>query len=338
MNTPIQPPEPIEYLFIRSGSAAAKGTWFLVGGFCAIVFAGLGFAFSLVARVDQITMHAITTMPTILGLGAITAGYSLIRAPKQVFVGTHGIAIDGKGGRRSYSWDQIGWVKYGSSAEIHRRHLILYDTSGKTIATISDAFQNFDTLVALVRERVAAKQEDVSERIRTKKARSMSLVAVGTGVLMAAAGGGVAWHTYAEQRAARVLQELGVPQDAELVRRFVAPNGVTRRIEYRVTTPNGKSATRNAEVQPAYWHSLEGVTTVPVIAVPNEPAISRLVIGEVEEDDLMKTPVGGYGLSILGAIMSLFMFGAAVMLWLGWDISTDSKTGKISIKRFGETS
>ena len=70
--------------------------------------------------------------------------------------------------------------------------------------------------------------------------------------------------------------------------------------------------------------------------VPAEPAISRLQRGEVIDDDFMKSPVGGYGLSALAALMCIFFLGAAALQWKGWEIDMDSKTGKISIKRFGE--
>ncbi len=59
-------------------------------------------------------------------------------------------------------------------------------------------------------------------------------------------------------------------------------------------------------------------------------AISRLQHGEIFDDDFMKSPAGGYGLSALAALMCIFFFGAAALQWKGWDIDLDSKTGKIS--------
>ena len=43
------------------------------------------------------------------------------------------------------------------------------------------------------------------------------------------------WMIQREQRAQRLLSEAAVPGDAEIVRRFLAPNGVTARLEYLVT-------------------------------------------------------------------------------------------------------
>ena len=47
------------------------------------------------------------------------------------------------------------------------------------------------------------------------------------------------------------------------------------------------------------------------------------------------TVLGGYGMSAVGLVVGLFFLGASVLQWRGWDIDLDSKTGKISIKRFG---
>ena len=49
----------------------------------------------------------------------------------------------------------------------------------------------------------------------------------------------------------------------------------------------------------ADWDRLEGATSVPVVYVPGEPAISRLAVGEAEERDPTHSPLVGYGLSAL---------------------------------------
>lgn len=76
-------------------------------------------------------------------------------------------------------------------------------------------------------------------------------------------------------------------------------------------------------------------STVPVLYVLKEPAVSRLVQGEVESNDFSESPNVLIGLSVVILLMCVVFFGAAVMQWYGWDIDLDSETGKISIKRFG---
>jgi hypothetical protein len=154
-------------------------------------------------------------------------------------------------------------------------------------------------------------------------------------VLWLLAGIAIAWMTHREARAAQLLAKASLPGQAEIVRHFLAPNGITPRLEYKITTEAGISGTRNAELARDYWDSLEDATSVAVVYVPGEPWISRLVEGEVEETDFTRTPLGGYGLGAAAMVMGLFFLGASVLQWRGWDIDLDSKTGKFSIKQFG---
>ncbi len=158
------------------------------------------------------------------------------------------------------------------------------------------------------------------------------------GLFMAFACGFIVWLTYQKQRADRLLEERGQPGEAEIVRRFVAPNGVTKRLEYRVIAEDdGRSATQNVEVEPAYWDSLEGVKTIPVVVVPGEPGISRLEEGQVTRDDeFTRTPAGGYTLAALGGLMAVFMLGMSVLAWNGWELSQDSTTKRWTLKRHGK--
>ncbi len=206
--------EEVEHLFLRRDSATSNARWCMLGGVLALVSAGIGFAVAIFTRVDQLSFHAITTLPTLLGLGALTAARSLASTPQQV----------------------------------------------------------------------------------------------------------------------------AVPGEARIERRFLAPNGVTPRLEYRITTADGLTATRNAEVTRDDWDRLEEASNVPVVYVADEPAISRLTEGEPESKDLMDRPAVMYGLSIAGGLLCLLLLVAAALQWRGWDIDLDSKTGKVSIKRFGTES
>jgi hypothetical protein len=216
-----------------------------------------------------------------------------------------------------------------------RRQLVVYDVDGKTLARISEAFDDFDQLTEIVKQRIEAKGDDTADRLQRRKSKRSALFLSGTAVGLLALAAVNLWMVQREQRARRLLAEAAVAGDAEIVRRFIAPNGVTTRLEYRITAPDGAQGTRNAEVSRAYWDSLEGATTVPVTYVAADPSISRLTTGEVPDDDPTRKPGMMYGLCGVLALICLFLLAAAVLQWRGWDIDLDSKTGKISIKRFG---
>jgi hypothetical protein len=213
--------------------------------------------------------------------------------------------------------------------------LTLYDTRGKTIGSLSDAFEGFDTLVEQVQSHIARKADATAPAIQKRKGRKSAVFVASVALILAAVSIANLWMAFEEKRTAKLLQEAGVTGEAEIVRRFTAPNGITRRLEYRVSGVGGQTGTRNAEVTPAYWDSLENAKTVPVIYIPDEPAVSRLVEGEVESRDLSDSPAVMIGLSVVLIAMCVVFLAAAVMQWRGWDIDLDSKTGKISIKRFG---
>ena len=133
-----------------------------------------------------------------------------------------------------------------------------------------------------------------------------------------------------------LLEEGGEAGEAEIVRRFVAPNGFTKRVEYKVVDSAGISATRNVEVEPGFWNGLEGAKSIAVIWVPGEPSVSRLLFGEVPDREFTKTPVGGYGLATLGGLLALFLLGASPFMWNGWDLAHDAQSKKWSLKHYGK--
>ncbi|MEX2175075.1 MAG: hypothetical protein WD872_11980 [Pirellulaceae bacterium] len=327
-------PDDSDQLFLRSDSAGQSGLWMLIGGAVLVLFALFGFVVSLFAAGSQLQIHALCTFPVILGIGLLWGGTSLLTAPRQVAVGPGGITIEGRT-RQFQPWEQVGWATVAAAAMGGRRSLTVYDRHGKRLAAISDAFENFDALADLVKAHVAAHAGEAATRVQSSKSRRSALVTLGTATALLAAAGGIAWFTRAEQRSAHLLARLGVPGEGEIVRRFLAPNGVTPRLEYRVQTPGGDAPLRNAELTRDYWESLEGQLTVPVITVPEDSAISRLMEGEVVNQDFFDTPAGGYGLAGMGALLSLGLLGAGIMQLWGWDIDLDSKTGKLSITRFG---
>lgn len=325
-----------ELLFLRSDTMSRNAIWMIIGGVAVLVSGVIGFGLALILNVDQISVHFMSTMPILAGLGLLWAGISVARTPNQVSVGPDGIRLEGNGRRQGFAWDQIGWATVGMPGMGGRRMLLIYDTQGKQLAGISDAFDNFDALVELVKARVEARPDDTASRLQKTKARRSSLICLVTGLLLMAASISIGAMTFYEQRAQKVLDEKGVPGLGQIARRFTAPNGVTRRIEYQVKTEKGLASKRNVEVEPKYWAELEGATTVPVMYVPEEPDISRLVFGEVvDKNDPANNPIFGYGLTGGGLLVSLVIFSAGVMQWFGWDIDLDSKTGRLSIKRFG---
>jgi len=137
------------------------------------------------------------------------------------------------------------------------------------------------------------------------------------------------------QRSQELLRTDGVPGTAKVVRRFIAPNGVTRRLEYEVRGADGQPGKRNAEISPLYYEEIDGAETVPVVYVPSEPTISRLAEGEVVKEDISDKPAVMYGLCAVLSILCIVFLSAAAFQWKGYEIDFNKETRKFSIKPFG---
>lgn len=317
------------------GSSAASTTLWFVGGLVALVVGVLGFVASLLTGAGQIMVQLTTTLPILVAVGAFWTAWSINRSPREVTVGPSGLCITSRRDDRAYGWNEVGWSTIQLGGLNRRRNLIVYDNSGGILTKLSDSIEGFDALAERIADQVAAKPDDSAQRVQMHKARRSAVFVASVAVFLLVGAGVLVWLTRAEERASRLLGETNIEGEAEIVERFLAPNGITPRLVYRVTTADGQYAERSAEVERPFWDGLEGVETVAVVYVPEDPSISRLAHGEVVSDELMDQPNVVYAVCGLVTLMSLFFLASAALQWRGLDIDIDSKTGKISIKPFG---
>ena len=317
-------------------AATTSKVWpWILGGVAAFSFGAVGFLLAVFSSVGQLQAQLMTSFPVLLGIGCFLTAWSISRSPRQVQVGPAGIRMVGRHGTRDFGWHQIGWSSIQQQGLQKGRQLVLYDAEGKTIARLSEAIEGFDAMAETIAGHIEEQGATRAQSIQLDKARRSAVFTAAVGVAGLVLAGFLASSTRDSELAARSLEELGVEGEAEIEERFLAPNGVTPRLVYRVTTSDGSTATRNAEVKRAFWNALEGVDTVRVLYVPGDPANSRLLRGEVETGDLLDQPIAVYGLCLLVALMCLFFLASAVLMWRGFDIDFDSKTGRVSIQRFG---
>ncbi|MFN3648936.1 MAG: hypothetical protein ACK47B_05075 [Armatimonadota bacterium] len=326
--------EPAEQVFRMPASSTQTAVMASVGGIALLVLAVAGFCLAIVIRANVVTQQVLTTLPALAGIGALATATMIRRTPREVGVSDAGLRIDTRQQSRTHPWSEIGWSMIDAPLG-PRRVLRVFDVEGRVLVSLSESIERFDALAEALTGRIAAKRDDTAERVQRTQARRRAVWLGLGGVLFLAVSISLAWMTSREIRAERLLKTAAVPGKAQIERRFLAPNGVTPRLVYRITTKDGKSASRNAEVLRPMWDALEGAETVDVIYVPGEPEISRLAAGEAPDRDASTQPLVGYGVPVLGGLFSLFFLGAAVLAWRGLDIDLDSKTGKLSIKRFG---
>jgi hypothetical protein len=325
------PEQPGDQVFDNPHPRAGDPIYFFLGGIGLIVLAIAGFIVAIGSQHGQMSLHLTTTLPMIVAVGTLARGFSLRNLPRRVVVGPQALEITTKHSTRRYSWSEIGSAATANVLNSRRSCLRITDTAGKTLIRVDESFPGYQRLVKVVESYIDAKPDDTSIRISSRKAKRTGLLCFVVGCFLGAAAVYIARETREKQRADVLLPVKGVPGEGEIVRRFVAPNGVTKRIEFRVAG----SKVKNVEVDPLFWDQLEHEKTVPVVYVPEEPDINRLESGEVENNDFLKTPRGGYLLSGLGGLMALFLLGFSPLAWMGYDLAFDDKQRIWKVKRYG---
>ena len=325
------PEHPQQHVFDNPIPSGGNSTYLVLGGFGLIALAAAGFVLALRTRSDPMSLHMMTTLPTIIGVSLIARGFSVRKLPARIAVDPDGLEVTAGGDTRRYPWGEIGSAACENVLNSTTSCLKVTDTAGRTLVRVDESFPGYRLLVDLVQAHVDAKPDDTSTRLMARKAKKTGLVCIGVGVLLGVGAVFLGLKAREDQRIHDLLARKGVPGEAELVRRFVAPDGVTTRIEYRVAG----SELKNVEVQPIFWAALEDAGTVDVIYVPDEPDASRLASGAVEDSGFAESPTGGYLLAAACGLMSLVLLGFGPFAWKGYDLAFDDKTRVWKVKRYG---
>ena len=299
-------------------------TWGLwSGGIAAILLGAIGFTFALFVDVDQLQLHFISTFPILIGISLLSSGFVTGRKRNRIEVGQEELSIYSGPSRppRKISWDEIAFAKRNQNPYSASEVLILHGYDGKKITSIDSHYHRVSQLFESIEEKVASHAKPDAGQAATKHDRKSAIfvICVGSGFLLLSIF--IGWMTYDDARQRSLLETeatLGVAQVEDLV---VAPNGTTKRLHYRVDIGDGKTyESENIQVTDEYWDSIQDATTVPVVYASSDPNISRLEEGQVFDDDVLKTPLGGYGLSAIGCLMSLGFIILGTLQMLGFDL------------------
>jgi hypothetical protein len=325
-----------DFVFRMEPSFFRSTKFWLLLGTLAIVAAIFGFVASILSRANVIQQQIMTTLPTLFGVGSLLMARSVSRTPREVRVGPQGIQFMQRGELRQLAWSDIGWAHVQPILNTNSRQLIIYDTQGRTAIKLSDALLRFNQLAELVKSKIAAKPDETADRVKLAKARRSSIKTALAAVLFLALSVGSFLMFRNEQREIHLLKTQGINGDAVVEELKIAPNGVTPRLIYKVTSADGRSGTENVEIFRDLWDQLKVGDKVAVKYVPAEPAISELLFGQApDRQPFREHPNLGYALSGLIGIFSLVAIAAAALAWRGIEIGKNPETGRFGFKKFG---
>jgi hypothetical protein len=320
-------------VFIRKvGLASRPGAW-MTAGFGLVLVAIAGMALAIMANIGTLGLQSMTTLPILFAIGSFLNARSLRRTPSRVVVSAAGLQLESGAGTRRIAWDESAWVAEQPVLFSSRKQLVLLDASGSAIDRILADLENYPVLEAIVRGRIGTRQDNAASTVRRARLRKQGWLLCLVSplmILLAAENARMALRERADQRD---LASIGVVTEGRILRRFIAPNGRTRRLEFEVTDASGLTARRNVEVDDATYEALAEIESVPVIAVPGRPRASHLLVGEIVRSDPGAEPAM---MLVLSAFLALFMsglFAAGIAAFLGYEVDWNKTTRKLSIQR-----
>jgi hypothetical protein len=186
-----------------------------------------------------------------------------------------------------------------------------------------------------VKARLAEHPSPHAAAVRWRKARRTAVALLFGAVLTLAGSAWTGWMAYDNHRSRELMRKQGVDGEAVVVRKFVAPDGRTHRIEYRVAGAGAgqDGPLHNVEVDPIVWAMLQTGGRVPVKTVPGHPEIARLSAGEIEDEMGSDSPTLNLVLSIALFVMGGLFLAGAILGFKGIEIATDPQTKKLKIER-----
>lgn len=306
----------------------------IIGVFC-IIAAGVGFVVALKTDVGLFRLQAMTLLPVLVGLAFIGKALQGRSQLVSVALDTTGITLINRNGSQHLSWGQVAWNAESLQPLSYVARCTLYGVDGRMLARIPAVVDQFNDLIALINQHVKTQPNAQAEHVRRARLRRQSPLVFGFGLVMLAIVGFLLWTEIQDHRSSRLLAGESVEGLATIERKFVAPDGRTKRVEYRVDARR-KDGSRpdpvNVELEPSIWESLREGSKFPVTFVPADPDVSRLAMSQ--RDDGLKL---GMMPKILlfggGSVFAIFCLVMGTMNWFGIDIVLDSQTKKIRIAR-----
>lgn len=311
-----------------------RGLAALAGGVAMVVVATAGFFLSLRTSPNLFAFHMMTTMPMVLAVALFTSAFATFRSPTRVIIGQHDLAVlrsEHEFGR--WRWEQLAMTSGVQSSFNAKRIVKLYDDSGKLLVRLSDDLRDFDTMAAEIKRRMAENPSAQRTKVAVHTGRRKGLGLMIGGVLFFALAIANGWMASHDRQANDLLLTQGQPAQAVVMRRFTAPDGHTRRIEYKVEAPG--APIENVEVAPAYWTMLRESQRIGATAVPGRPDISHLIAGQID-DSMQADPKVMLLLSIAIAFLSIIFFVAGVLSWRGVELKWDKERGRPKFVRIGD--
>jgi hypothetical protein len=292
-----------------------------------------GFILALQGPHNVFRFHLQTTLPAIFAFGFFATGYVFTRAPREVEVSSQGLQIRFARATKHLSWSDISWSDLQTQAFTNRKVLTLYGNDGKVVVKLPANLEQFDSLAESIKKRLEDHPSPHASALRWRKSKRSGVMLLMLAIIPLAGSVWLAWMAYATNRDNQLMHTQGVQTEAILVRKFIAPDGRTHRIEYRVAETGEGAPVHNVEIDKLDWTLLQPGAHLPVKTVPGHPEIAELLSGEIKDEVLNPSTTMNVLLSLGVFVMGIMFLVFAILRIKGIDIITDPMTGKLKVER-----
>jgi hypothetical protein len=322
-------------VFRMPGASRGKAHLSLAGAAGLVLVTIVGFFLALHLNKGMFDLQLMTTVPMLGAVGLFMAGWRTLRSPVELRLSDRGIEIIGRKAEiGQWSWDRLAFADTATTAMGSKQFLRIYNTDGRLLARLSQDFENFDGMVASIQQRLAQRASPAGTHVERRKARRTGTFLMLGGVLAWALAGINVWFAISDRQAAELMTKQGVPTAATIVNKFIAPDGRTHRVEYRVAGAGHDAPLVNVEIEPLLWITLQAGSRIQVIAVPGHPEISRLLAGQID-DHFAPAPGTTLLVSVGVALLGVFFFVGGILARRGIDIRFNNTSG-FHVRRINE--
>ena len=325
-------PESVEQFHRVSLGLTSRPWVFFAGGVGMLAVSAVGFFVALYGRTGPLQLHLSSTLPAIFAVGLFMTGFRFAASPREVALTQEGLEVRFASVQKRWVWEEIAWAEVQTQAITNRQMLAIHGNDGKVLAKLPSNLERFDALVDAVKGRLSEHPSPHAAAVRWRKSRKQAKwMVIATAVALAGAVF-MAWMTIDQRRTEMLLRQQGIDGQGIVVRKFIAPDGRTHRIEYRVAGAGEGAKLHNVEIDLGMWALIEAGSRVAVTTVPGRPDVARLNGGEIK-DDFETSPVLNILLCVGMLVLTVFFLVAAIFGFKGIDITTDKVTGKLKIER-----
>ena len=268
--------------FELPGSAATSAYWQLAGAGGLVLLSVVNFVVALRTNVTMLKLQLGCTAPMVAAIFLFGTAIRALRMAVLVRITPGALEIRHRSGSvLVLPWQQIVLVNTGSPPMTTKKHLTLHDARGKVLARLSEDFQDFPGMETAIRAHQIPSPQQAAVKRGQGRRKGVFFMAFGVVFIALAVVNG--WIALKDRRDQELFQKLGRSTEATIVRQFIAPDGRTHRIEFRVDdVPDAPVV--NVEVNEILWMVMTPGRHMAVIAVPGRPDLAHLTMGEIADN------------------------------------------------------